>query len=115
MIYRDPKFTSELWTNLHQLSGTNLSLYTVYHPQTDALAERTIQTLEDMTPAILEKGWNPRLPQDSLRKCLIEIYPTTSNFREILDNARKHALRFMEDSFAYSTDKWDKSHATPDF
>ncbi|MBW0470623.1 hypothetical protein O181_010338 [Austropuccinia psidii MF-1] len=33
----------------------------------------------------------------------------------MLDKARKHAIRFVEDSFAYAKDKWDKSHATPDF
>ncbi|MBW0520030.1 hypothetical protein O181_059745 [Austropuccinia psidii MF-1] len=33
----------------------------------------------------------------------------------MLDKARKHAVRCMEDSFAYAKDKWDKSHATPLF
>ncbi|MBW0513865.1 hypothetical protein O181_053580, partial [Austropuccinia psidii MF-1] len=122
---RDPKFTSELWTNLHQLFGTNLSFSTAYHPQTDGLAEIMSQTLEDMktsidsstnqTPAILEKECNPKLPQDSLRKDLVEIHPTASTFTGIIDKAIKHALRCMEDSFAYSKDKCDKSHATPDF
>ncbi|MBW0550085.1 hypothetical protein O181_089800 [Austropuccinia psidii MF-1] len=46
---RDPKFTSALWTNLHKLLGTKLSFSTAYHPQTDGLAERMIQTLEDMS------------------------------------------------------------------
>ncbi|MBW0542084.1 hypothetical protein O181_081799 [Austropuccinia psidii MF-1] len=45
---RDPKFTSALWTNLHNLVGTKLSFSTAYHPQTDGLAERMIQNLEDM-------------------------------------------------------------------
>ncbi|MBW0514874.1 hypothetical protein O181_054589 [Austropuccinia psidii MF-1] len=45
---RDPKFTSALWTNLHQLFGTKLAFYTAYHPQTDGLAGRMIQNLEDM-------------------------------------------------------------------
>ncbi|MBW0536551.1 hypothetical protein O181_076266 [Austropuccinia psidii MF-1] len=45
---RDPKFTSELWTNLHNLFGTKISFSTAYHPQTDGLAERMIQTVEDM-------------------------------------------------------------------
>ncbi|MBW0528368.1 hypothetical protein O181_068083 [Austropuccinia psidii MF-1] len=45
---RDPKFTSELWTNLHRLFKTKLSFSTAYHPQTDGFAERIIQTLEDM-------------------------------------------------------------------
>ncbi|MBW0577324.1 hypothetical protein O181_117039 [Austropuccinia psidii MF-1] len=44
---RDPKFTSALWTNLHQLFETKLSLSTAYNPQTDGLAERMIQNLED--------------------------------------------------------------------
>ncbi|MBW0483262.1 hypothetical protein O181_022977 [Austropuccinia psidii MF-1] len=111
--YRDPKFTSALRTNLQRLFGTKLLFSTAYHPQTDGLAERMIQTLEDMirrfcayglefkysdgfthywctiipafkseyktlvhsstgqTPAILEKGWNPRPPADRLRKDLI--------------------------------------------
>ncbi|MBW0555288.1 hypothetical protein O181_095003 [Austropuccinia psidii MF-1] len=112
-----------------------LSFSTAYHPQTDFLAERMIQTLEDMvrrlsleleyktsihastnqTPSILEKGWNPKLPQDSLRKELIEIHPTAASFKGMLYKARKHAVGGMADSFEYAKDKWDKSHATPDF
>ncbi|MBW0479417.1 hypothetical protein O181_019132 [Austropuccinia psidii MF-1] len=42
---RDPKFTSALWTNLHNLFDTKLSFSTTYHPQTDVLAEIMIQTL----------------------------------------------------------------------
>ena len=45
---RDPKFTSEFWRNLHDILGTTLAFSTAYHPQTDGLAERMIQTLEDM-------------------------------------------------------------------
>ncbi|MBW0587321.1 hypothetical protein O181_127036 [Austropuccinia psidii MF-1] len=121
---RDPKFSSALWTNLHQLFGTKLSFSTAYPPQTDGLAERMSQTLEDMTsihdstnqtPAILERGWNAKLPQDSLRKELVEIHPTAASFKGILEKARKHAVRCMKDSFAYAEDKWDKSHTTPDF
>ncbi|MBW0575967.1 hypothetical protein O181_115682 [Austropuccinia psidii MF-1] len=153
----DPKFTSALWTNLHQLFGTKLSFSTAYHPQTDGLAERMIQTLEDMvrrvcacgldfkdcdgfshdwctllpalelayntslhastnqTPDILEKGWNPRLPQDSLRKELIKMHPKADSFKGMLDRARNHEVRCMEASFAYAKDKWDMSHATPYF
>ncbi|MBW0515031.1 hypothetical protein O181_054746 [Austropuccinia psidii MF-1] len=117
---RDPKFTSALWTSLHQLFGTKLSFSTAYHPQTDGLAERMIQILEDMastnqSPAIIEKGWNPKLPQDSLRKELIEIHPIASSLKEMIDKSRKHEVRCIEDSFAYAKDKWDKSHTTPDF
>ncbi|MBW0531700.1 hypothetical protein O181_071415 [Austropuccinia psidii MF-1] len=56
-----------------------------------------------------------RLTQDSLRTDLVELHPTASSFEGMLEKARKHALMCMEDSFAYAKDKWDKSHATPDF
>ncbi|MBW0573226.1 hypothetical protein O181_112941 [Austropuccinia psidii MF-1] len=114
---RDPKFTSELWTNLHNLRGAKLIFSTAYHPQNDGLPHRMIQTLEDMirrfcayglefkdsdgytydwctlipahelaykksihfstvkTHAMLEKGWNPRLPYDTLKKDLVDIHP----------------------------------------
>ncbi|MBW0537010.1 hypothetical protein O181_076725 [Austropuccinia psidii MF-1] len=75
----------------------------------------SIHASTNQTPAILEKGWNPRLPKDSLKKELIEIHPTAANFKGMLEKARKHAGRCMEDSFSYTKDKWDKSHATPDF
>ncbi|MBW0532956.1 hypothetical protein O181_072671 [Austropuccinia psidii MF-1] len=45
---RDPKFISALWTNLHNLFGEKISFSTAYNPQNDSLAERMIQTLEDM-------------------------------------------------------------------
>ncbi|MBW0575762.1 hypothetical protein O181_115477 [Austropuccinia psidii MF-1] len=53
---RDPKFTSALWTNLYQLFGTKLSFSTAYHPQPDGLAERMIQTLEDMVRRVFAYG-----------------------------------------------------------
>ncbi|MBW0539670.1 hypothetical protein O181_079385 [Austropuccinia psidii MF-1] len=43
---RDPKFTSEFWTNLYDMLGTKLAFSTAYHPQTNGLAERIIQTME---------------------------------------------------------------------
>ncbi|MBW0551649.1 hypothetical protein O181_091364 [Austropuccinia psidii MF-1] len=42
---RDPKFTSEFWTNLYDILGTKLAFSTAYHPQTDGSAERMIQTM----------------------------------------------------------------------
>ncbi|MBW0479105.1 hypothetical protein O181_018820 [Austropuccinia psidii MF-1] len=45
---RDPKFTSEFWTNLYDMLGTKLAFSTAYHPQTDGLDERMIQTIEDI-------------------------------------------------------------------
>ncbi|MBW0525609.1 hypothetical protein O181_065324 [Austropuccinia psidii MF-1] len=40
-----------------------------------------------------EKGWNPILPYDTLKKDLVEIHPTASSFKLMLDKARHHANR----------------------
>ncbi|MBW0476777.1 hypothetical protein O181_016492 [Austropuccinia psidii MF-1] len=56
MSDRDPKSTSAIWTNLHQLFGTKVSFSTGYHPQADGLAERMIQTLEDMVRRFCSYG-----------------------------------------------------------
>ncbi|MBW0554635.1 hypothetical protein O181_094350 [Austropuccinia psidii MF-1] len=152
---RDPKSTSALWTNLHMLLGKKLSFSTVYHPQTDGLAERMIQTLKEMirrfcaygldfrdsdgfthywcplipelelayktsilsstgkTPAMLEKGWNPKIPVDTLKKDLVDIHSTASIFKLLLDEVRHHAIKSMNYAFEYAQQKWDKVHKTP--
>ncbi|MBW0563636.1 hypothetical protein O181_103351 [Austropuccinia psidii MF-1] len=46
---------------------------------------------------MLEKGWNPKLPVDTLKKDLVDIHPTASSFKLLLDK------------------KWDKSQKTPEF
>ncbi|MBW0517230.1 hypothetical protein O181_056945 [Austropuccinia psidii MF-1] len=84
-------------------------------PELELACKISIHASTNKIPAILEKGWNPRLPQDSLGKDLVEIHPTASSLKGILDKSRKHAVRCMEDSFAYAKDKFEKSHAIPDF
>ncbi|MBW0582513.1 hypothetical protein O181_122228 [Austropuccinia psidii MF-1] len=64
---------------------------------------------------MLEKGWNPRLPADTLRKDLIDIHPTASSFNIMLDKVKHHAKQSMNDAFDYAKQKWDKSHKVPDF
>ncbi|MBW0568241.1 hypothetical protein O181_107956 [Austropuccinia psidii MF-1] len=57
------------------------------------------------TPAMLEKGWNPRLPADTLRKDLVDIYPTASSFKIILDKVKHHEKQIMDDAFDYAKQK----------
>ncbi|MBW0500720.1 hypothetical protein O181_040435 [Austropuccinia psidii MF-1] len=64
---------------------------------------------------MLKKGCYPRLPYDTLKKDLVDIYPTASSFQIILDKARHNANRCMQDSFKYAKERWDKSHKPPEF
>ncbi|MBW0466805.1 hypothetical protein O181_006520 [Austropuccinia psidii MF-1] len=64
---------------------------------------------------MLEKGCNPRLPYDTLKRDLVDICPTETSFKMILDKARHHEKKCMQDYFKYSNKRWDKSHKPPDF
>ncbi|MBW0560508.1 hypothetical protein O181_100223 [Austropuccinia psidii MF-1] len=64
---------------------------------------------------MLEKGWNPRLQADTLGNNLIDIHPTASSFKVILDKVKYHAKQSMNDTFDYEKQKWEKSHKVPDF
>ncbi|MBW0520505.1 hypothetical protein O181_060220 [Austropuccinia psidii MF-1] len=84
-------------------------------PALDLTYKTSIHSSTNQTPPVLEEEWNPRLPQDSLRKDLAYLHPTDASFNGTIEKAWKQAVRCMEDPFAYAKDKWDKSHATPDF
>ncbi|MBW0576947.1 hypothetical protein O181_116662 [Austropuccinia psidii MF-1] len=80
------------------------------------LAYKTsVHSSTGQTPGILEKGWNPRLPADTLRKDLIDIHPKASRFKVILHKVNHHAKQSINDAFVYAKQKWDKSHKVPDF
>ncbi|MBW0467889.1 hypothetical protein O181_007604 [Austropuccinia psidii MF-1] len=64
---------------------------------------------------MLEKGLNPRLPEDTLRKDLMDIHPTASSSKITLDKVKHYAKKSMDDAFEYAKQKWDKSHKVPDF
>nr|GEX47996.1 putative reverse transcriptase domain, ribonuclease H-like domain, aspartic peptidase domain protein [Tanacetum cinerariifolium] len=62
---RDGRFTSNFWKLFQKALGTNLSMSTAYHPETDGQSERNIQTLEGMLRACVidfGKGWVKHLP-----------------------------------------------------
>ncbi|MBW0583442.1 hypothetical protein O181_123157 [Austropuccinia psidii MF-1] len=79
------------------------------------LAYKTsVHTSTGKTPAMLEKGWNPRLQADTLRKDLIDIHSTASIFKIMLDKVKHLAKKSMSDAFDYTKQKWDKSHKVTD-
>ena len=54
---RDPRFISKYWSGLQKALGTQLSLSTAFHPETDGQSERMINVLEDMLRAcVLDFG-----------------------------------------------------------
>ncbi|MBW0493013.1 hypothetical protein O181_032728 [Austropuccinia psidii MF-1] len=131
---RDPKFTSEIWTNLYDMLGTKLEFSTAYHPQTDGVAERMIQTMEEIlrrsfqlafdtsqnsttgkSPSLIEKGWNPLLPVDHLNKNLLAIHPTAKDFHDIWKKACDTDAKCIAEAKEYNKQSWDKTHMEPDF
>ncbi|MBW0471724.1 hypothetical protein O181_011439 [Austropuccinia psidii MF-1] len=64
---------------------------------------------------MLEKGFNPRLPYDNLKKDLVDIHQKAGSFEIMLDKARNHANRCMQDLFKYAKERWDKGHKPPEF
>ncbi|MBW0501498.1 hypothetical protein O181_041213 [Austropuccinia psidii MF-1] len=153
---RDPKFTSEFWTNFHDMLGKKLAFSKFYHPQTDVLAERMIQTMEEIiirfcaygmeykncegythdwvtilpkiqlayntsqhsttgkSPSLVEKGWNPPLPVDHLKKNLITINPTAKDFHDIWKRACGTAAKCISEAKEYNKQRYDKIHMEPD-
>ncbi|GJS76585.1 putative reverse transcriptase domain-containing protein [Tanacetum coccineum] len=45
---RDGRFTSNFWKSFQKALGTDISMSTAYHPETDGQSKRTIQILKDM-------------------------------------------------------------------
>ena len=48
---RDPRFTVRFWKSFQKTMGTQLTMSTAFHLQTDGQSERTIHILEDMLRA----------------------------------------------------------------
>lgn len=62
---RDSRFLSRFWKEVQAAFGTQISMSTAWHPQTDGQTERTIRTLEDMLRACVmdfQGSWEDHLP-----------------------------------------------------
>ncbi|MBW0528514.1 hypothetical protein O181_068229, partial [Austropuccinia psidii MF-1] len=84
-------------------------------PALELTYKTSVHSSTGRTPAMLEKGWNPRLPADTLRRDLMDINPTASSFKIMLDKVKHHAKQSMNDAFDYAKQKSDKSHKVPEF
>ena len=62
---RDLRLTTHFWKSFQKAIGTQLTMNTTFHPQTDGQSKRTIQVLEDMLQACildLKGSWEEHLP-----------------------------------------------------
>ncbi|MBW0574611.1 hypothetical protein O181_114326 [Austropuccinia psidii MF-1] len=59
-------------------------------PALELAYKTSIHASTGKTPAIMEKGWNPKLPVDTLKKDLVDIHPTASRFKLLLDKVGNH-------------------------
>ncbi|MBW0462553.1 hypothetical protein O181_002268 [Austropuccinia psidii MF-1] len=84
-------------------------------PALELAYKTSIHSSTEKTPEMLEKGWNTILPYETLKTDLVDIHPTASSFKIMLYKARRHSNIFMQDSFKYAKERWDKSHKPPDF
>ncbi|MBW0571273.1 hypothetical protein O181_110988 [Austropuccinia psidii MF-1] len=80
-----------------------------------ALAYKTsIHAPTGKISAMLEAGWNPKLPVETLKIDLIDINTTSSSFKLFLDKVRHHSNQGMNDAFKYAKQKWGESQKTPE-
>ncbi|MBW0522095.1 hypothetical protein O181_061810 [Austropuccinia psidii MF-1] len=82
-------------------------------PALELAYKTSVNSSTGQTPAMLEKGWNPRLPVDTLRKDLIDIHPTASSLKIMLDKVKDNAKQSLNEAFDYAKQKWEKSHKVP--
>ncbi|MBW0460370.1 hypothetical protein O181_000085 [Austropuccinia psidii MF-1] len=65
----------------------------------------SVHSFTGQTPAMLEKRWNPRLPEYMLRTDLVDTHPTASSFKIMLDKVKHHTKHSINDAFDYSKQK----------
>ncbi|MBW0524988.1 hypothetical protein O181_064703 [Austropuccinia psidii MF-1] len=84
-------------------------------PALELAYKTSIHSSTGKTPEMLKKGWSPRLPYETLKKNLVDTYPTARSFKMMLDKATHHSYRFMQYSFKYAKESWEKSQKPTNF
>ncbi|MBW0526717.1 hypothetical protein O181_066432 [Austropuccinia psidii MF-1] len=94
MSDRDPKFTSELWTNLYDMLGTKLAFSTAYHPQTYGFAERMIQTMEEILRRLCTNGMEYKDHEGYTHDCvtLLPVFQLAYNTSQHSNTGKTPAL-----------------------
>ncbi|MBW0553567.1 hypothetical protein O181_093282 [Austropuccinia psidii MF-1] len=65
-------------------------------------------------PSLVEKGWNPLLLVDNLKRNLLTIHPTAKDFHDMWKKACDTAAKYIAEAKEHNKQRWDKSHMEPD-
>ncbi|MBW0558181.1 hypothetical protein O181_097896 [Austropuccinia psidii MF-1] len=101
MEYKDHEGYTHDWVTL--LPAVQLAYNTSQHSTTGK------------TPSLVEKGWNPLLPVDRLKKNILTIHPTAKDFHNMWKKACDTAAKCIAEEKEYKKQRWDKLHMEPDF
>ncbi|MBW0488046.1 hypothetical protein O181_027761 [Austropuccinia psidii MF-1] len=101
MEYKDDEGYTHDWVTL--LPAVQLAYNTNQHSATGK------------KPVLVEKGWNPLLSVDHLKKKPLTIHPTDKVFHEMWKRACDTAAKCIAEAKEYNKKTWDKSHMEPDF
>ncbi|MBW0540838.1 hypothetical protein O181_080553 [Austropuccinia psidii MF-1] len=100
MEYKDHEGYTHDWVTL--LPAVQLAYNTSHHSTTGK------------APAVVEKGWNPLLPVDPLKKNIMTIHPTAKDLHDMWQRACDTAPNCIAEAKEYNKQRWDKSHMEPD-
>ncbi|MBW0464377.1 hypothetical protein O181_004092 [Austropuccinia psidii MF-1] len=67
------------------------------------------------SPSLVEKGWNPQLSVDHLKKNLLSIHPKANKLYDMWKRPCDGASRFISEATEHNKQRWDRSHMEPDF
>ncbi|MBW0461999.1 hypothetical protein O181_001714 [Austropuccinia psidii MF-1] len=77
-------------------------------PALELAYQTSVHSSTGKTPVMLEKEWNPKLSEDTLRKNSIDIFPTAFSFNIMLCKVKHHAKQRMNSPFNYEKQKWER-------
>ncbi|MBW0575258.1 hypothetical protein O181_114973 [Austropuccinia psidii MF-1] len=100
MEYKDHEGYTHDWATL--LPAFQLAYNTSQHSTTGK------------TLALVEKGWNPLLPVNHLKKNLLTIHPTVKDFHDMRKRACDTDSKCIAEAKEYDKQRWEKTHMEPD-
>ncbi|MBW0499475.1 hypothetical protein O181_039190 [Austropuccinia psidii MF-1] len=101
MEYKDHEGYTHDWVTL--LPAVQLAYNTIQNSTTGKL------------PSLVEKGWNPLLPVDHLKKNLLTIQPTAKDSHDMWKRACDTAAKCIAKAKEYKKQWYDKTPMEPDF